>query len=284
MQCRITTLAENTAGIVNSIGEWGFSALIEADGMNILLDTGAGYGIINNAELLDVDLAKIDKMVISHAHFDHTGGLRKVLGKIGKEIEVIAAQDLWAEKYSTRGGQKPHYIGVPYTRVELESLGAQFTLTQEPVSITENIMTTGEVPTVTDFETVGEDYLWVKVRGELQADAFPDDRALIVKTDVGLAVILGCAHRCLINTLYHAQQLTGVEKIDTVVGGCHLINASEERIIKTIAALKELDVKRVGVSHCTGLKAAAMMAAELGDRFFFNMAGSRVNVPDIPQK
>lgn len=283
MQCSITTLAENTAGIVNSIGEWGFSALINADGMNILLDTGAGYGILNNAELLGVDLSKIDKLVISHAHFDHTGGLRKVLRKIGKEVEVIAAQDPWAEKYSTRGGQKPQYVGIPYTRVELESLGARFTLTQEPVKITENIMTTGEVPAVTDFERVGEDYLWAKVGDELQVDTFPDDRALIVKTDVGLAVILGCAHRCLINTLYHARNLTGIEEINTVVGGCHLIHSSEERVIKTITALKDLDVKRVGVSHCTGLRAAAMMAAELGDRFFFNTACTKINVPDIPQ-
>jgi len=283
MQCTITTLAENTAGSVNSIGEWGFSALIEGEGVNVLLDTGGGYGILNNAELVGVDLSKVDTLVISHAHFDHTGGLRKVLKKIGRELEVIAAEDLWAEKYSTRGGQKPQYIGIPYTRAELESLGARFTLTQEPVKITENIMTTGEVPAVTDFETVGEDYLWAKVGEELQRDTFPDDRALIVKTDAGLAVILGCAHRCLINTLYHARTLTGVEEIHTVVGGCHLINASEERIIKTIAALKDLDVKRVGVSHCTGLRAAAMMAAELGDRFFFNMACSKVNVPDIPQ-
>ena len=279
MQCRITTLAENTAGMPDIIGEWGFSALVETDGMAVLLDTGKGHGIIHNAELLDVDLTKIDKVVLSHAHSDHTGGLREVLGKIGKEIEVIAAPNLWAEKYRAREGKKHSYIGIPYTRAGLESLGARFTLTQEPVILTENIMTTGEVPIVTDFEKVGEDYLLVKVGDDYQVDNFPDDRALIVKTDVGLAVILGCAHRCMINTLLHAQKLTGVEEIHTVVGGCHLIHASEERIVKTIAALKDLDVKRVGVSHCTGLRAAAMMAAELDDRFFFNMAGTSSTVP-----
>jgi 7,8-dihydropterin-6-yl-methyl-4-(beta-D-ribofuranosyl)aminobenzene 5'-phosphate synthase len=279
MQCQIKTLAENTAGMPGIIGEWGFSALVKGDGMTVLLDTGAGNGIISNAELLGVDLTKIDKIVLSHSHFDHTGGLRQVLLKTGKEIEVIAAPDLWAEKFSVRGGKKRRYIGIPYTRPELESLGARFTLTQEPIKLTENMMTTGEVPIVTDFEKVGEDYLLAKVDDGYQVDKFPDDRALIVKTDVGLAVILGCAHRCLINTLYHAQKLTGVKQIHTVVGGCHLVDASEERIKKTIAALKDLDVKKVGVSHCTGLRAGAMMAAEFGDEFFFNMAGTSVTVP-----
>jgi len=279
MQCRIITLAENTAGMPRIIGEWGFSALVEKDGMRVLLDTGAGHGIIHNAEILGVDFTKIDKLVLSHSHFDHTDGLLQVLRKIGKDIEVIAAPDLWSGKYSTRGGTKPRYIGIAYTRAGLESLGARFTLSQEPVSITEDILTTGEVPIVTDFETVGADYLLARVGDEYQLDTFTDDRALIVKTDVGLVVVLGCAHRCLINTLYHAQKLTGVNEIHTVVGGCHLIDASEERIKKTIDALKNLDVRRVGVSHCTGLRAAAMIAAELGERFFFNMAGTRVSVP-----
>jgi 7,8-dihydropterin-6-yl-methyl-4-(beta-D-ribofuranosyl)aminobenzene 5'-phosphate synthase len=126
---------------------------------------------------------------------------------------------------------------------------------------------------------VGGDTLLVKVDDGYQLDQFPDDRALVVTTELGLVVILGCAHRCLINTLYHAQNLTGIKRIHTVVGGCHLMDASEERIMKTIAALKDIDVQNVGVSHCTGLKAGAIMAAELGSRFFFNTAGSVVTVP-----
>ena len=279
MQCRITTLAENTAGIPRVIAEWGFSALVETDEMTVLMDTGEGHGITHNADLVGIGFTKIDKIVISHSHVDHTGGLRKVLGKIGKEVDVIAAPDLWAEKYRAIQGKKHRYVGIPYTRAELESLGARFILTPEPVRLTPNMMTTGEIPTVTDFERVGEDYLLAKTGDGYRLDNFPDDRALIVKTDVGLTVILGCAHRCLINTLYHAQKLTGVNEIHTVLGGCHLIHAPEQRIKKTIAALKDLDVKRVGVSHCTGLRAAAMMAVELGDRFFFNMAGTSVTVP-----
>ena len=281
MECRISTLAENTCGVPHAIGEWGFSALVETEEMNVLYDTGEGLGTIHNAELLEVDFSKIDKIVISHSHFDHTEGLPQVLKKMRKEVEVIAAPDLWTgEKYSTRGRLKPEcrYIGIPYTRPYLEGLGARFTLTREPVKLTDNIMTTGEIPIVTDFEKIGEDYLLHRVGDQLVKDDFPDDRALIIKTDKGLAVIVGCAHRCLINTLYHAQKIAGVKRIHTVIGGCHLVDAPEERIMKTISALKELDVERVGVSHCTGLRAAAMMAHELGDRFFFNMACTRVTI------
>jgi 7,8-dihydropterin-6-yl-methyl-4-(beta-D-ribofuranosyl)aminobenzene 5'-phosphate synthase len=279
MECRITTLAENTAGSPQTFAEWGFSALIEADGKRILMDTGLGHAIMHNAELLDVDLKKTDVIVLSHGHSDHTGGLQRVLQSIRREVPVIGAPEIWGQKYTTRGTTTPKYIGIPYQRAELESLGARFNLSKEPIKLSKNVMTTGEVPVVTDFEKVGGDTLLVKVDGDFQSDQFPDDRALIVTTDLGLVVILGCAHRCLINTLYHAQNLTGIKRIHTVVGGCHLMDASKERIMKTIAALKDLDVQNVGVSHCTGLKAGAMMAGELGSRFFFNTAGSVVTVP-----
>jgi len=279
MECRITTLAENTAGSPRIFAEWGFSAFIEADGMNILMDTGFGHAITHNADLLNVDLKKTDVIVLSHAHYDHTGGLQRVLQSIRREVPVIGAPEIWDRKYSTRGTTTPRYIGIPYQRAELESLGARFNLSKEPVKLSKNVITTGEVSVVTDFEEVGGDTMLVRVNDDYQLDQFPDDRALIVTTEAGLVVILGCAHRCLINTLYHGQNLTGIERIHTVVGGCHLIDASEEQIMKTIAALKDLDVQHVGVSHCTGLKAAAMMAGELGSRFFFNTAGTVVTVP-----
>ena len=139
-------------------------------------------------------------------------------------------------------------------------------------------MTSGEIPIVTDFEKVGEDYLLTQINGEIIKDDFSDDRFLIIKTDQGL-VVLGCAHRCLINSLLHAKNVGNDDRIHTVIGGCHLVDAANERIMKTVEALKELDVQRVGVSHCTGPRAAAIMAHELGERFFFNMVGTRVHLP-----
>jgi len=281
MQCKITTIGENTAGSPYLIGEWGFSAFVEADGVNVLVDTAVGHGVVHNAEQLDVDLTKTDKLMLSHSHFDHTEGLPAVLRKIRKtELDTIGAPDLWeGEKYSNDGRVIPWlFIGMPYTRPFLENWGARFTLTSEPVHITDKVMTSGEIPIVTDFEKVGEDYLLTKINGEFVKDDFSDDRFLLVKTDKGLVVILGCAHRCLINSLIHAKNIGGDDRIHTVVGGCHLVDASNERILKTIDALKEMNVQHVGVSHCTGLRAGAMMANAMGDKFFFNMVGTKVTV------
>ncbi|MFC1940777.1 MBL fold metallo-hydrolase, partial [Chloroflexota bacterium] len=231
-----------------------------------------------NADILGVDLSKIDKIVISHGHQDHTGGLRQLLLKMRKEVEVIAHPDIWAAKYSRRQGHEDRYSGIPFQRQELESLGARFNLTTEPVKITENIMTTGEVPMVTDFEEINTN-LFVKEGADFKPDKLLDDQAIIVITELGLVIVLGCAHRGIINTIYHAQKLTGVKQIGAVFGGCHLIGTSEERVWRTIAALKDFGVPRIGVSHCTGLPAAAIMAHELGDNFFFNNAGTRTNLP-----
>jgi len=245
--------------------------------VNILFDTGQSISASYNVDILRIDLSKIDKIVLSHGHSDHTGGLRQILRKMRKEVEIIAHPDIWVAKYSRRQGKKDRYIGIPFQRQELESLGATFNLTTKPVKITDNIMTTGEIPMVTVFEEIDAS-LFVKEDAVWQPDKLLDDQALIINTEPGLVVILGCAHRGVINTLYHAQQLAGVRQIHTVVGGCHLISASEERIWLTIAALRELDVQRLGLSHCTGLPAASLMAQEFGEKFFFNNAGTSTNI------
>ncbi len=277
MELRITTLSENTAALGSFLGEWGLSILVESDEANILFDTGQSISASHNAELLGVDLSRIDKIVLSHGHFDHTGGLKQCLSKIGKEIEIIAHPDIWQAKCAVGEGED-RYIGIPFSRKELEDSGARFKLTAEPVRISQHIMTSGEIPMVTDYETIEPD-LVVKEDGGYRPDEFRDDQALIITTEAGLVVILGCAHRGIINTLYHAQNLSGVKAIDAVLGGCHLMNATEERVWLTIAALKELGVKRLGVSHCTGLAASVIMAHEFGERFFFNNAGTMVSLP-----
>jgi 7,8-dihydropterin-6-yl-methyl-4-(beta-D-ribofuranosyl)aminobenzene 5'-phosphate synthase len=278
MGLRITTLSENTAGRDNLLAEWGLSVLIEADGVNILFDTGQSLSATYNADRLGIDLSKIDKVVLSHGHYDHTGGLRPLLMKIGKTVEVVAHPDIWAAKYRRRQGEADRYIGIPFSRAELESLGARFNLTAKPVQLTDNIITTGEIPMVTGFEELGSN-LFVKVNGGWQPDELLDDQALIIKTELGLAVILGCAHRGLINTLYHAQKVTGVKKIHAVLGGSHLTNTTEERVWATIAALKDFGVQRLGLCHCTGLAATVIVAREFGENFIFNNTGTVINLP-----
>ena len=278
MGLRITTLSDNTASRGRFLAEWGLSFLVETDEVNILFDTGKSISASHNANTVRFDLSQIDKIVLSHGHNDHTGGLRQILRKMKKDVEIIAHPDIWSAKYRCRQGKADKYIGIPFRRQKLESLRARFNLTTKPLKITDSIMTTGEIPMVTEFEKIDPN-LFVKEDSGLQPDKLLDDLALIIKTEAGLAVVLGCAHHGIINTLYHAQQLTGVKPIHAVLGGAHLISASEERIRLTIAALKELGVQRLGLCHCTDMPAACLLAQELGDKFFFNKAGTITDLP-----
>lgn len=272
MKIKLTTLSENTAGRVGLLAEWGLSILIELDNYKVLLDTGLGISAAYNAVMLGIDLSKVDKLVISHGHRDHTGGLRHVLNTMRRQVEIIAHPDIWAPKYSRTFGQAEQYAGIPFNRDILESLGASFRLTCEPTWITDNIVTTGEIPMDTSYERIDPE-LFVKEGGELRPDPLKDDLALIIKTVMGLIVILGCAHRGMINTLHHARRITGEERIYMVIGGTHLIRASREQLDLTIVELKELGVQKIGVSHCTGLPATAVLFQEFGDSFFFNNTG-----------
>lgn len=278
MSVRITTLSENTAGGGNLLAEWGLSILMETEKISVLLDTGSSISAAHNADTLGIDLSKIDKIVLSHGHYDHTGGLRQVLQKMRKEMEIIAHPDIWQAKYARRKDEPDKYIGIPFQRNELESLGAVFNLTAKPVKIDDSIITTGEIPMVTTFEEV-DTALFVKEGPAWQSDKLLDDQALIVNMELSLVVILGCAHRGIINTLYHARQLTGKEMIYAVVGGSHLINASEERLWQTIGALRDLGIQRLGLCHCTDLPAASVLAQEFGESFFFNKAGTVIELP-----
>ncbi len=274
---RITTLSENTAGRAGLLAEWGLSILIEADDHRILLDTGSGFSAAYNAMALGVDLSRIDKIVFSHGHFDHTGGLIHILRMMRSHVEVIAHPDIWAPKYAKRPEREGTYIGVPFAREAAEALGASFNLARDPVWINENIVSSGEIPMLTDYEKI-DPTLYVKENEEFKPDPLWDDQAIFLKSEKGLIIILGCAHRGTINTIRYAQKLTGVEPVYAVIGGTHLISASPQRLDATITELSSLGVQRLGVSHCTGLPVSALLAQTFGATFFFNNAGTRITV------
>jgi len=279
MALTITTICENSAGGLNVLGEWGLSMLLECDGLQILLDTGQGKTLLHNAQAMGVDLANLDKIVLSHAHFDHTGGLLSLLERRKKEIDIIAHPGVWEAKY----GQRPsvgrrEYVGIPFQRQALESQGARFQLSAAPVWLSENIVVTGEIPFTNDYEKIDAD-LFVREGDEWLPDLVPDDQAIVVKTEFGLVVLLGCGHRGIVNTLHYAQKLTGVENVYAVVGGTHLLRTPAETLDIIVEAVKGFGLVRLGVSHCTGLSVAAYLSRELGDIMYFNQAGTRTTFP-----
>ena len=280
MGLKLTTLCENTAGKLGFTGEWGLSILVEHKDTTVLVDTGLGDSIISNARMAGVELNTVDKVVLTHGHKDHTGGLRGFLEATAGEIEVIAHPHIWQKKYSIRSERnesRRRFIGIPFVKEEFEYLGARFHLSRDPVWLNEDIVTTGEVPLVTDFEYVDKN-LYVQTEKGMIPDPLLDDQALVVRTLRGLVVVLGCAHHGIINTLIRARDITGVDHIHMAIGGMHLLHAKKETLQKTIKELEKFGLERIGVSHCTGMPAAMALAQKFENRFSFNHAGQVIEI------
>lgn len=274
MKIKATIVSENCVfHLPGAVAEHGLSIFLETDCGNYLLDTGQGKAVVNNALALGLDLKTIKGVIISHHHWDHTGGLGPVLDLKGA-VDVYAHPDLFKESYSVKENTV-RYIGVPYPRPLLEAKGARFIFNDEFREIEPGLWLTGEVPRRTDYERGDEKQVLKSPQGYVKDD-LRDDQSVVVETEKGLFIILGCCHAGIINTLSYIVEKMGRRHIHAVIGGTHLGPVSDEQRGKSIEALKAFDIERIGVSHCTGLKTAARLAAEFGERFFFCNVGTVV--------
>jgi 7,8-dihydropterin-6-yl-methyl-4-(beta-D-ribofuranosyl)aminobenzene 5'-phosphate synthase len=280
MECRITVLCENTVQGLGLLGEHGFSAFIETPGQNILFDTGQGFSIIQNALRLQKDLRSVSKVVLSHGHLDHVGGLLAFLAVKGA-CTVAAHPDIFNERFwlmpAGEGDEKPVSIGMPWPRAYLTTRGAKFEWYKEFSEVAPNVFVTGEVPRKTLFE-LGSPKFVVDREGGWTLDPFSDDFSMVLKTSQGLVVVLGCAHAGIVNILNHAVERTGVNRIYAVLGGTHLGLSPEPQFDPTLQALKDFDIQILAVSHCTGQSPVARLASEFGDKFAFGRVGFALEV------
>ena len=279
MKTRITILCENLVGELVGSGEHGFSAYIETDQGNYLFDTGRGHSIVGNALALNKDLRTIQKIFLSHGHYDHTGGLPEVLELRGK-VDVHAHPHVFLDRIAVleeNGKEIKRFVGIPYKAAYLESLGANFVFNKDFVEVEKGIFLTGEVPRNTSFEKP-DPRLLSEIDGRVNQDIFLDDQSLILDTDKGLVVILGCAHSGVINIIQHVINKTGKDKFHAILGGTHLDFLTHEQLEGSIKSLKEMVIGAIGVSHCTGMKAAFRLHQEFGDRFLYGCVGSVLEV------
>jgi len=274
---KIYTLAEDYAGYNSPfLAQHGISFLIEVKfgetRRRILFDT-ASYAdpILFNMKLLDIDPKTVDMIVLSHSHFDHTGGLLGIMKKINKELPIFAHPNIFKVSFAT----EPEflYAGIPPLRggskEEIEKLGGIWILSRDPIKLTPGVFTLGEInkEEKVDFEKTTTIKLYKLKEGKLLPDDVEDEIGLGINTEKGLVVIGGCSHPGIVSMTRKAMNISGVNKVYAIIGGFHLIDADGQRIKNTIDAIKEMGIEKIYTGHCTGLKAEAMLLEEFKDKF-----------------
>jgi 7,8-dihydropterin-6-yl-methyl-4-(beta-D-ribofuranosyl)aminobenzene 5'-phosphate synthase len=259
---RIKIVADNT-GSTGLVEEHGFSAWIEVSGHTILFDTGQGKALAPNTAAMGCNLEQVDMLVLSHGHYDHSGAVSQVLLR-APTTRVFCHAASFMPRYSIRSGESPRSIAMGLADKEaIINLPAnQIQWVTKPLQIIPDVGISGEIPRVHPLEDTGGPF-FLDPNG-CHPDLIKDDMAMWVNSDRGLIIITGCCHSGLINTVEYIRSVSGVERLFGVIGGLHLVNASQERLETTCAALRKWHPEFVIPCHCTGEDATAFLRDQLG--------------------
>ena len=262
---RATVLVDNCALFDRPyLAEHGFAVYIEAEGTKVLFDTGYSDAVARNAAGLKIDLLDLDYIVLSHGHNDHTWGLHHLLRLFSDAIMEGTAHRLprlVAHPHCFYPRPKPPFpdIGAVLTADEVGRF-MPLELTSRPVQLTPNLFFLGEIERSLPFEAFDPGPRRIVMPdGCVQADSLVDDTALAFRGTDGLAVITGCAHSGICNTVEHARRVCGEDRIADIVGGLHLREAGP-RLDGTCDYLRGLGLDALHACHCTSLLAKVALA------------------------
>lgn len=288
MTLKITTLIENHPDEEKKFCyEHGLSLLIEADGKRILFDTGQTGDFIKNAAAMQENLENLDYVVMSHGHYDHSGGFKKFVNEsnrmplvfVGEEFFFPKCKKISETEYKSNGNSfdekwlSEHKIHVKKVNEEL-------------LSLSEHIMVFHHFHQTNEFEKRNEKFFRIE-NGSYRPDDFRDEISLGILTPKGLVVVVGCSHIGIVNILHtiseRVNEREGCDRnrgkkipIYAVIGGTHLVEADEKRLQKTLEALKELDIQMLAVSHCTGEEGIRYIRQEWKGEFVYNNTGNHI--------
>lgn len=250
---RVTVLVENTAQGPGMLAEHGLAYWIQWGDQQVLFDTGQGGVLAGNAYKLGIPLREADAVVLSHGHYDHTGGLAEAL-RSNRPMAVYLHPAALEAKYARNKDGTSREIGMPLpSRQALGQQGHRVVLTETSTPVLDGLAVTGHVPRTTDFEDTGGPFFLDAACST--PDPLADDQSIFFDTKEGIVVLLGCAHSGVVNTLRYISDLSSGKPIHTVIGGMHLVQASPERNASTIEELRKFGVRLLAPCHCTGMPA-----------------------------
>jgi 7,8-dihydropterin-6-yl-methyl-4-(beta-D-ribofuranosyl)aminobenzene 5'-phosphate synthase len=254
---RITVLVENSVHRQGLVAEHGLSFHVQSREHSLLFDTGQTDLAVINSETLRLPLDRVEAIVLSHGHYDHTGGVPAML-EVVPEARIYLHPAAFEKKFSQNANGRSREIGMSDCVVQaIRHRTGGFIETTVRTEIMEGVFATGKIPRSNVFEDTGGTF-FLDAAGT-RPDPLVDDQALVINLGRSVVLLLGCAHSGVVNTLDHVRHLTGGKPVRAVIGGLHLGSASEARIQQTIAHLREAQLEILAPAHCTGWPATAKL-------------------------
>lgn len=275
---KITTLLENTSCRADVAHAHGLSQYLETKNHKILFDMGPSPAIVENAKALDVDLSAVDTAVLSHGHYDHSGGLAAFLD-CNKTAKVYVSRLALKPYYAVAAGKAPEFIGVPD---DVKTYEDRLTLTGDELFIDPELRLFSDVKT-TDYRSHANDKLREKQGEDYPMDEFRHEQNLLVTEGEKAVLLAGCSHRGIVNILRRAEELLG-RAPDAVFAGFHLHNpgTGETEPRELVEAVGRELLAREGTvyytGHCTGPDAFAILKAQMGERLQAMTGGAVVEI------
>jgi 7,8-dihydropterin-6-yl-methyl-4-(beta-D-ribofuranosyl)aminobenzene 5'-phosphate synthase len=249
------------------LGEWGFSALVAADGHRVLFDTGARpETVLRNARELNIDLSAVTEVILSHHHGDHTGGLvtlrRELKEQNPKALErAFVGSGIFLSRPGADGRETNESAAM---KGEYEALGGTFVVVERATELFPGAWLTGPVPRVHPEKNWSLKRTIRHADGRQVEDNIPEDMSLVLDTDKGLVVVSGCGHAGIVNTLEYARKQIRETPVHAALGGFHLFEADAATLDWTAAKLRSFGVANLLGAHCTGIEAVFGLRQRLG--------------------
>ena len=266
---KIVTLIENLVYKQGLVAEHGLAIYIETETRKILFDTGQSGLFLQNAEKLGISIEDIDSLILSHGHYDHTGGLYPFLEKNSK-AKIFSKKDLFTPKY--HGPNR--FIG---TLRNEKLLKERIIYVDSITEITDGVFIMPDIiihhPLDTHFKG-----MFKKVGNEFVPDEFDDELFLVLKQNEQINIVTACSHRGITNICATATEQFKLP-VGLIFGGFHMKSCSKEQYTHIMQYFRNIQPKSIGVCHCTGIDKYAEMAKECEAHVFYNFTGNEISIP-----